>query len=129
MGVRPLAPGFTTFVVQPQPGGVEAARIRVPTIRGFIDVSFATQHVSASGVPALELNVTVPANTRADVCVPDASVSAGGQQQRAGHGDEAAPAPVLRVDGALVPAVRRAGNLCVHGLGAAVGGRRVAFAG
>ena len=80
-------------------------------------------------MPALELNVTVPANTRADVCVPDASVSAGGQPQRAGPGDEAAPAPVLRVDGALVPAVRLAGNLCVQGLGAAAGGRRVAFAG
>src|SRR5262249_11464677 len=36
MGVRPLSPGFATFLVAPQIGGLAWAELRQPTVRGPI---------------------------------------------------------------------------------------------
>lgn len=40
MGVRPLAPGYRKAMINPQPGGLEYAKISVPTIHGPINVEF-----------------------------------------------------------------------------------------
>ena len=109
MGIRALEPSFQSFIVQPQPGSVASASIRVPTLRGFIEASFVTlPAMIEAGPPNLELNVSIPANTHADLCIP--AVSA---------------ANTLLVDGMKVPAARRAGYLCATSLGAAAGPRSV----
>jgi hypothetical protein len=115
MGVRPLEPGYASFVVQPQPGAVLSASIRVPTLRGFIHVSFAQQTGLGSDGSArsMELNVSIPANTKADVCIP------------ATHEAREVSANDVLVDGVRTPAVRRGGYLCAVGLGAAAVPRRV----
>jgi alpha-L-rhamnosidase len=63
-GIQPLEPGFATFQVKPQPGGLHWARIQTPTIKGAITVAFIQT------AAAFDLTVTVPANTRATVYVP-----------------------------------------------------------
>ena len=60
MGVEPLEPGFRRIRIKPQPGSLEKASIRVPTIRGSVEVSFC------EGI----LDVTIPANTEAEVWLP-----------------------------------------------------------
>jgi alpha-L-rhamnosidase len=102
-GIRALEPSYASFIVQPQPGSVQSASIRVPTLRGFIEASFAV--IAAGTRPAaslIELNVSIPANTQADLCIPAASKTA----------------VELLVDGACVSAVSRAGYLCAIDLGA-----------
>ncbi len=42
-GIRPLAPGFSRFIVAPQPGPVEYFRCRHPTPRGSIVVEYHRQ--------------------------------------------------------------------------------------
>ena len=107
MGIRPLEPGFASFIVQPQPGDVHSASIRVPTLRGFIEASFTTVTVGAS--TSLELNTTIPANSRADLCIPAVNEAA---------------SEVL-VDGKRSAAARRGGFLCAVNLGAQHGPRVV----
>ncbi len=63
-GIRPLEPAFARFQVRPQTGGLEWARIRVPTIRGSVDVDFT------DAGDTFAMTVNVPVNTRADVHVP-----------------------------------------------------------
>ena len=60
MGVEPLEPGFGRIRIKPQPGSLEAASARIPTIRGTVTVSFR------EGV----LDVEIPANTEAEVWLP-----------------------------------------------------------
>jgi hypothetical protein len=129
---------------------VRNAKLKTPTIRGFIEVSFAIvghgpafSVKSANGlkqsklsVPMLELNVTIPANTVADLCIPEvpsSSIGSGSSSIRNGHGRHenmasatSSPAPELSLDGVRTPAVRRAGYLCVLAVGAAAHPRRVA---
>ena len=141
-------------MVQPQPGTIHSASIRVPTIRGFIEASFTTLAPSSSerhGVggaggaggadagagdahaldhadgdsrgaatpPLLALNVTMPANTRADLCIPDTTVG------RTSGGQALDARVQLRLDGVLTPAVRKVGYLCLISVGASAGPRRV----
>ena len=113
MGLRALAPGYASFVVQPQPGAVLSGSIRVPTLRGYIHVSFAQtaldQKASGGSARSMHLNVTIPANTKADICIPATHEAASN----------------VLVDGVRTPAVRRGGYLCAIGLGAAAVARRV----
>ena len=111
MGIRALEPTYQSFIVQPQPGPVASASIRVPTLRGFIEASFATLPATdeAGRPPSLELNVSIPANTKADLCIPAVSEAE----------------DTLLVDGVKVPAERRAGYLCATNLGAAAVPRSV----
>lgn len=104
MGIRALEPAYKSFIVQPQPGMVQSASIRVPTLRGFIEASFVALSNATEGVsPDLELKVAIPANTHADLCIP-----AGSEIET-----------TLLVDGVETLAVRRAGYLCATDLGAA----------
>lgn len=64
MGVEPLAPGFAVARIRPQPGGLDSARVQVPTIRGPITVAWF------SGGDGYRLEVTIPANMEAEVWLP-----------------------------------------------------------
>lgn len=65
MGVEPAEPGFGKISIRPRPGTLTEAHAKVPTIRGDIDVDF-TQNAGKQ----FSLNVTIPANTTANVYVP-----------------------------------------------------------
>lgn len=65
MGIEPLEPGFTKIRIKPQPGSLESAEIKHPTIRGNIFVSFANQPGES-----FQLEVDIPANTTAEIHLP-----------------------------------------------------------
>jgi hypothetical protein len=39
-GIRPVAPGFSKAIIEPQPGKLEYSQITVPTIKGAIKATF-----------------------------------------------------------------------------------------
>ena len=92
MGVRPLEPGFGRLLVQPQPGSLRRAKMRVPTIRGPVEVAF-DQEPGRS----FRLRLRLPANTSARVELPA----------------PAAGAPAVTVDGEAVQTVRTRRALAV----------------
>ncbi len=63
-GIRPTAPGFRTFCIRPRIGDLSFASIRVPTVKGTIRVSLGQNS------EAYEAEVTIPANTTADIYLP-----------------------------------------------------------
>jgi hypothetical protein len=64
VGVRPLAPGWSRVLVQPQPASLVWAQAKVPTVRGPVRVRF-------DNTPErFRLEVTLPANTSARVALP-----------------------------------------------------------
>ena len=65
MGIEPLEPGFRKIRIKPQPASLEHAEIRYPTIRGDVLVSFQNRPKQS-----FKLNVTIPANTMADIYLP-----------------------------------------------------------
>lgn len=65
MGIEPLAPGFEKIRIKPQPGSLERAEIKHPTIRGDVLVNFNNN----SG-QSFRLEVDIPANTTAKVYLP-----------------------------------------------------------
>lgn len=83
MGIEPLEPGFGRVRIQPRPGNLTHASARLPSIRGTFSAAFKR---AADG--SFELDVTLPANTTAQVVLP----SLGNQS------------PDLIVDGALIKA-------------------------
>jgi hypothetical protein len=64
MGVEPLAPGFARFRIKPQPASLTLAALKMPTVRGTVHVAYRRTG------DVVQLDVTVPANTRAEVHVP-----------------------------------------------------------
>jgi hypothetical protein len=64
LGVRPIEPGYQTWLVEPQPGDLGWAAGTVPTPYGPIAVSWQL------GSRGLRLEVWVPAGTRGTVGVP-----------------------------------------------------------
>lgn len=67
LGVRPLERAWRRIAVHPQPGStVTRATMTVPTLRGEVALSYA--RVAAGG--AFGLNLTIPGNTDAEVCLP-----------------------------------------------------------
>jgi hypothetical protein len=64
LGVRPLTPGFSTFAVEPQTVGLTFAKGVFPTVKGDIAVDWSKKAGS------FDLNVIVPAGTKATVAVP-----------------------------------------------------------
>jgi len=60
-----LEPGFRKIRIKPQPGPLKSAEIKHPTIRGDITVSF-TNNPGQS----FHLEISIPANTTADVYLP-----------------------------------------------------------
>jgi len=65
MGVRPLEPGFGRLVVQPQPGALERAAMRLPTVRGPVCAAFSQEPGRS-----FRLELGLPANTGARVELP-----------------------------------------------------------
>lgn len=63
-GIEPVEPGYGKIRIRPQTGGLEWANIRIPTIRGPIHVAFRDTS------DAFELDVVLPANITATVCLP-----------------------------------------------------------
>ena len=64
MGIQPLSPGFESFQIKPQPGKLTWCRIKMPTVRGSVVVSFRQMERS------FELEASVPGNSRATVYIP-----------------------------------------------------------
>jgi len=65
MGIEPIEPGFRKIRIKPQPGNLASAGIKCPTIRGDVAVSFQNNPSQS-----FNLNVTIPANSTADVYLP-----------------------------------------------------------
>jgi len=64
LGVRPLAPGFALFAVEPHPAGLRWARGTFPTPAGDITVAWE------QGEGSFRLEVEVPSGCRARVSIP-----------------------------------------------------------
>ncbi len=67
LGVRPLTPGYRTFLAEPQPGDLSWARGRVPTPRGPVAVDWT---VSAHAAGSVTVTVDVPPGTHGYAGVP-----------------------------------------------------------
>ena len=65
MGVRPLEPGFCKILIQPRPGTIARAEMKLPTIQGTVTVRFEN-HPKESFV----LEVEIPANMTARIDLP-----------------------------------------------------------
>jgi len=65
MGIEPLEPSFRKIRIKPQPSTLAHAEIKCPTIRGEVLVSFQNKPNDS-----FKLNITIPANTTADVYLP-----------------------------------------------------------
>ncbi len=65
MGIEPLEPGFQKIRIKPQPGSLESAEIKHPTIRGDVNLSF----INSPG-KSFRLEVEIPPNTTAEVHLP-----------------------------------------------------------
>lgn len=64
MGIQPLEPGFRRFKIKPQPGPLEAAEIRLPTVKGTISVQFRSHRCK------FEIDFYVPQGAQADLELP-----------------------------------------------------------
>ena len=65
MGIEPLEAGFKKIRIKPQPGSLESAEIKNPTIRGDVYVKFTNNPNKL-----FDLEVVIPANTTADIYLP-----------------------------------------------------------
>lgn len=65
MGIEALEPGFRKIRIKPQPSTLAHAEIKCPTIRGDVLLSFQNKPGDS-----FKLNLTIPANTTADVYLP-----------------------------------------------------------
>ncbi|MCK4745937.1 MAG: alpha-L-rhamnosidase, partial [Bacteroidales bacterium] len=64
MGIDAIEPSFRKFRISPQPGYLENASIKVPTIRGEIMFELVNEENS------WEMHVSVPGNTEAEIWLP-----------------------------------------------------------
>ncbi|MDZ7720804.1 MAG: alpha-L-rhamnosidase C-terminal domain-containing protein [Balneolaceae bacterium] len=64
-GIQALEPAYKTVLIKPQPGELQSAEIKSPTIRGPIHAKFNSE---PEGVFSMEL--VIPANTNARVMLP-----------------------------------------------------------
>lgn len=64
MGIQPLDPGFKTFVVNPQPAGLENIEIKTPTIRGSIQCKLVATDIE------WQMELSVPGNSEALILLP-----------------------------------------------------------
>lgn len=62
-GIQPTEPGYATLQVRPQPGDLDWATIRTPTVRGSVGVAFETGD-------GITMTASVPGNSVATVSVP-----------------------------------------------------------
>src|SRR5690606_16459474 len=64
MGIEPQDPGWSTFRIKPQLGGLKFASIKVPSIKGDIIVH------CESNKNSFLMKVKIPVNTSAQVILP-----------------------------------------------------------
>lgn len=64
-GIRPISPGFENFQIKLQPGGIQNASIKVPTLKGEIAVSY-----TLDGNGGISGQIDVPANSTAVFYIP-----------------------------------------------------------
>lgn len=64
MGIEPLKPAFEKLRIKPQPASLKEASIKMPTIRGEVNVSFT------NSPDLFKLSARIPANTQADIYLP-----------------------------------------------------------
>jgi hypothetical protein len=65
MGIRPLEPGFSKVLIQPQPASLKSASITIPSIRGPISVSFENNPPQK-----FTMQIEIPVNVVAKVGIP-----------------------------------------------------------
>lgn len=65
-GIRPTTAGFDTFEIRLQPGGIESANVKVPTVKGSIEVAY---NLNKNG-NVNNMDVIIPPNSKADVYIP-----------------------------------------------------------
>ena len=81
LGIEPIEPGFAKVRILPRPANLQFAEARLPTIRGAIQARFERLNDGA-----FQLDVTLPANMRAEISLPDLGSAS----------------PALRVNGKLL---------------------------
>jgi len=69
LGVKPLTPGFATFVVEPQTAGLTFAKGVFPTVKGDIRVDWSLEKAT------FFLDLIAPSGTMAEIAVPVAKAS------------------------------------------------------
>lgn len=69
-GIDALEPAHRRFSVEPRPGKLENASIRVPTLSGFIEAAFTQEENK------LSFQLTIPANTTAHLRLPASAADA-----------------------------------------------------
>lgn len=84
MGIEPLEPGFAKIRIKPQPATLKEASIRIPTIRGDVNVAFRNDYKKK-----FVLDVEIPANTTAEVWLPQWGTS--NSVKVDGHSTEGVP--------------------------------------
>ena len=63
-GIEPLEPSFRKIKIMPNPGNLQWAKIKHPTIRGTVEINFKNQD------NVFEFNVTIPPNGQSDIYIP-----------------------------------------------------------
>ncbi|MCJ8211335.1 glycoside hydrolase [Mucilaginibacter sp. RS28] len=63
-GIKPLQPGYKTFLIAPNPATFKSGTIRIPTIKGMIDADFQ------NNTNGFKLKITVPPGSKAVVRLP-----------------------------------------------------------
>jgi len=91
MGIEPAEPGYGKINIKPQPGDLKWAKMKLPTIRGDIEVDLSQEPGSF-----FNLFASIPANTTASVYLPKLSGNY-----------------VLTIDGKVVKGVPAAGDWLV----------------
>lgn len=64
MGVEPLEPTFSAFRICPQPGRLEEACVKIPTIRGTIECTLK------NNIKSWEMQISIPGNSEAELWLP-----------------------------------------------------------
>lgn len=67
-GIKPLEPGFSKMKIKIQPGNIEYAKIKTPTVKGVISCKFFK-----SDDGTYTYNISIPANSVAEVYLPDSN--------------------------------------------------------
>ena len=65
MGIEPIEPAFKKIRISPQPGYLDHTTIRVPTIRGPVEIDLKTKE------DRWEMDISIPGNAEAEVWLPE----------------------------------------------------------
>lgn len=68
MGIEPLEPGFRKVRIKPQLGDLKEASVRMPTIRGGVEVAVSREETGEG-----TMEILIPANMEAEVWIPQSN--------------------------------------------------------